>query len=129
MFLADMSLIEMACTKNHINLAKLLICLGITIESPLDLLTKTLQKGHSKMFYLLTRTSQTILDIVHSLKPDGIENKIWQQVIEFRRTPLSLLELSRISIIGEPISYEFEELPQHLPGYIRLEEHPLNDQS
>ena len=127
--LADMSLMEMACTKNHINLAKLLICLGITIESPLDLLTKILQKGHSKMFYLLTRTSQTILDIVHSLKPDGIENKIWQQVIEFRRTPLSLLELSRISIIGEPISYEFEELPQHLPGYIRLEEHPLNDQS
>ena len=119
--LAGMSLMEMACTKNHINLAKLLICLGITIESPLDLLTKTLQKGHSKMFYLLTRTSQKILDNLHLLKPDGIENKIWQEVIEFRRNPLSLLELSRISIIGNPISNEIEELPRNLPDYIRLE--------
>lgn len=117
----NMSLMEMACTKNHINLAKLLICLGITIESPLDLLTKTLQKGHSKMFYLLTRTSQIILDNLHLLKPDGIENKIWQEVIEFRRNPLSLLELSRISIIGNPISDEIEELPRNLPDYIRLE--------
>jgi len=117
----NMSLMEMACTKNHINLVKLLICLGITIESPLDLLTKTLQKGHSKMFYLLTRTSQKILDNLHLLKPDGIENKIWQEVIEFRRNPLSLLELSRISIIGNPISDEIEELPRNLPDYIRLE--------
>jgi len=117
----NMSLMEMACTKNHINLAKLLICLGITIESPLDLLTKTLQKGHSKMFYLLTRTSQKILDNLHLLKPDGIENKIWQEVNEFRRNPLSLLELSRISIIGTPISDEIEELPRNLPDYIRLE--------
>ena len=118
---ADMSLIEMACTKNHTNLAKLLICHGITIESPLDLLTKTLQNGHSKMFYLLTRTSQIFLDNLHELKPDGIENKIWQEVLEFRRNPLSLLELSRISIIGSPISNEIEELPRNLPEFVRLE--------
>jgi len=58
------------------------------------------------MFYLLTCTSQKILDNLHLLKPDGIENKIWQEVIEFRRNLLSLLELSRISIIGNPISDE-----------------------
>ena len=73
------------------------------------------------MFYLLTRTSQKILDNLHLLKPDGIENKIWQEVVEFRRNPLSLLELSRISIIGNPISDEIEELPRNLPDYIRLE--------
>jgi len=126
-----MSLIEFACTNNHINLVKLLMGLGITqitIESPVDLLTKTLQKGHFDIFYCVTRSSQKALEIIHMLRSDGIDEKIWEKVIEFRKKPLSLMELSRISILGKQISYQMYQLPPNLPAYLRLEE-VLGDQT
>ena len=117
-----MTLLELACTKNHIKLAKSLICLGINMESPLDLLTNTLKQGNSAIFHLLTHSSQIILKILFLLKPEDIEPSLWQKVCQFRRNPLSLKNLTRISAIKDFDYYDYEDLPKTLLTFLRFEE-------
>ena len=92
-----MSLIEFSCLKNYVKLAKSLVCLGITIKSPEDLMTKALKNGNSDVFYLLTHSYQKIRQTVHLLKSDGINPNMWKKVDQFRKNPLSLQSLCRIS--------------------------------
>ena len=117
-----MTLMELACTKNHIKLAKSLICLGIILESPLDLLTNTLKKGNSDIFHLLTHSSQSILKVLFLLKSEDIEQRLWQKVCQFRRNPLSLKNLTRISVIKDFDYYDYKDLPETLLPFLRYEE-------
>ena len=117
-----MTLLELACTKNHIKLAKSLICLGIDMEAPLDLLTNTLKQGNSTIFHLLTHSSQSILKTLFLLKPEDIKPSLWQKVCQFRRNPLSLKNLTRISAIKDFDYYDYEDLPKTLLTFLRFEE-------
>jgi hypothetical protein len=94
----NMSLMELACLKNYVRLAKSLICLGIKILKPEDLMTKALKKGNSDVFYLLTHSYQNIRETLHLIKSDGIDQDMWNKVDKFRKNPLSLKSLCRISV-------------------------------
>ena len=78
--IADMPLMELACTKNHVKLAKFLINMGIILESPLDLLTNILKHGYSDLFNLLTHSFQSINKVLFLLNPEDIEPSLWQKV-------------------------------------------------
>jgi len=118
----NMPLMELACTKNHVKLAKFLINMGIILESPLDLLTNILKHGYSDIFNLLTHSFQSINKVLFLLNPEDIEPSLWQKVCECRKNPLTLKNLTRISVMKDIENYDCEDLPKTLLPFLRFEE-------